>query len=151
MTIEQKALEMVNAVYLERHGTDFQVRLDRSIAYKDEALCRALEAHEADKANHAAEMREQAERFSEAAAKAVEDLECWIASYPDADEVATLNLIAWLKAFIIAQPDPLVEAIRALEDGRAGPTAESKAACLRNAADELGYTLAIVKKEAVNG
>jgi hypothetical protein len=39
-----------------------------------------------------------------------------------------------LRLFIIAKPfDPLVQALDDLKDGRAGPTTESYAACLRNA------------------
>lgn len=39
------------------------------------------------------------------------------------------------------KPDPLVEVLEAMKDGRAGPTTESYAACLRAALDALGFEI----------
>jgi len=39
------------------------------------------------------------------------------------------------------KPDPLVEVLDALKDGRAGPTTESYAACLRAALDARGLEI----------
>lgn len=142
MTIEQKALELVNAVGVYHYPSLGAV----SLSDLRKALCRALEAHEADKSRHAAELREQAERFSEAAERAVADLESWIACYPDADDAETLRVIGGLCPFILAPVDPLVEALKSWGkhlDGEAG------AAHIRAALDARG--LAIVKKESVNG
>lgn len=142
MTIEQKALELVNAVRwqcdwfaltaeeAERDGREFM-----------KALCRALEAHEADKARHAAEMREQAERFSEAAGKVVAGLR----ASPDGN----LNWKAGLlEPFILVPVDPLYEALKAVVELGRYDTAE-QTQLLRGELDARG--LAIVKKEAVNG
>ena len=48
-----------------------------------------------------------------------------------------------IRRFIIPapKPDPLVEALDAMKDGRAGPTTESYAACLRAKLDALGYEI----------
>ena len=54
--IEQKALALVDEVRAERGYSDVQTYpADRKFP-PFEALCRAIEAHEADKARHAAEM-----------------------------------------------------------------------------------------------
>ena len=39
------------------------------------------------------------------------------------------------------KPDPLVEVLDAMKDGRAGPTTESHAACLRAALDARGLEI----------
>lgn len=146
MTIEQKALELVNAVRRERGD----VPLARYDGWGDGtdtvvALCRALGAHELDKSRHAAEMREQAERFSEAAREAVRLFV--IGRGVQATEV--------LSPFILAPVDPLVEAIADTLDALGLGFASEKdglrgeAEALRAALDARG--LAIVKKEAVNG
>jgi hypothetical protein len=48
-----------------------------------------------------------------------------------------------LHRFIIhkPQPDPLVEVLDALKDGRAGPTTESYAHHIRAALDDLGFEI----------
>jgi hypothetical protein len=43
--------------------------------------------------------------------------------------------------FIIAKPDPLVEAVKALQDGRSGSDPESYAACLRNELKSRGLEI----------
>lgn len=87
-------------------------------------------AHEADKSRHAAEMREQAERFSEAAKEAIRLISIdWLSK-------AVTNL----SDFILAPVDPLAEVADALHVHRIS---------LEQALEARG--LAIVKKEAVNG
>jgi hypothetical protein len=46
-----------------------------------------------------------------------------------------------LGRFIIPKSDPLVEVLDAMKDGRAGPSTESYAACLRAALDALGFEI----------
>lgn len=141
MTIEQKALELVNAVRAERglppHGTPY---IQRVSAPDDEALCRALEARELDKSRHAAELREQAERFSEAC-------EAWLAKWkhgtPSRDDFKSHF---W--PYLPAPVDPLVEAANEALPNSATVYPDF-AERLRAALDARG--LAIVKKEAVNG
>lgn len=123
--IEQKALELVRA-----HGGCYGPALEA-----------AIEAHEADKSRHAAEMREQAERFSEAASSA-------LAMYQRVGEGDCLTAQA-LRTFILAPVDPLVEAVAEMLNLPMALTDEQAAHHLRDALDARG--LAIVKKEAVNG
>lgn len=118
MTIEQKALELVGA-----HGGCYGPALEA-----------AIEAHEADKARHAADMREQAERFSEA-----------VRAYTRFD--ATKGAYNHLCSFILPAADPLVEALT--EMGTVDPTYAANS--LKAVLADRGYDLAIVKKEAVNG
>lgn len=65
---------------------------------------------EATEARHTAELREQAERFSEVAAKAVNHMArtCFAKGSPCQIERETV--VSKLTDFIIAKPDPLVEA-----------------------------------------
>lgn len=139
--IEQKTLELVNAAHEAGDAIPYKtVALARRydpIAF--DAVRLALEAHEADKSRHAAEMREQAERFSEA-------VRALCNQYSKAS-ITRATIEQHLSPFIVAPVDPLVEALdEALfksdhKDERAGE--------LRKALDARG--LAIVKKEAVNG
>lgn len=139
--IEQKALELVNAVRAERNLYAYEV-CDRKASILDEAVCRALEAHELDKARHAAEMREQAERFSEAAGKTLELLRFHF------DIKETSVAVQPLSPFILAPVDPLVEALEATGDDQA----KERAWRLHGQLAERGFEVApIVKKEAVNG
>ena len=73
-----------------------------------EALCRAIEQHEA---------------FRQEVSDAV------VAFMVDKPGLSGVGITR----FIIAKPDPLVEALEDMKDGRAGPTTESYAACLRAA------------------
>ena len=104
MTIEQKALALVNGVMAEYPLVGYEMAAKM-------ALCRAIEQHEA--------FRQEVS---------------------DAVAGAPLNLLARdrLHRFIIAKPDPLVEALNDMKDGRAGPTTESYAACLRAAVEKRG-------------
>ena len=84
-------------------------RFDLSHCSYDEvrsALCRAIEQHEA---------------FRQEVSDAIDS------------SILTPETEAHLARFIIAKPDPLVEALEDMKDGRAGPTTESYAACLRAA------------------
>lgn len=124
MTIEQKALELVRA-----HGGCYGPALEA-----------AIEAHEADKSRHAAELREQAERFSEAAKEAVRLF--LIGRDRPATEV--------LSPFILVPVDPLVEVLNEVMPEVTGEGyGVVDADALRAALEARG--LAIVKKEAVNG
>lgn len=83
-TIEQKALALVTEVCRER-GSNYGAFMDRAFA-ANEALCRAIERHEA--------FRQEVSDAVEVATKTA----VW-------EEVERL-----LSPFIIAKPDPLVEA-----------------------------------------
>ena len=110
--IERKALALVNEVERQEGLSDLTPRIMRGLVM-DEALCRAIEQHEA---------------FRQEVSDAVEE-------YADRDTHAP---ITYLGRFIIAKPDPLVEALNDMKDGRAGPTTESYAACLRAAIEKRG-------------
>lgn len=112
--------------HFDRMGDDLPLRA--SIA----AHARAIERLEAAEARHAAELREQAERFSDVAAKVSRRLK----QSPDANVNWMADLLA---PFILPAPDPLVELARemtlldgvvrtdnqkaAIREGRAGNTA----------------------------
>ena len=124
--IEQKALELVRA-----HGGCYGPALEA-----------AIEAHEADKSRHAAEMREQAERFSEAVKRALN-----IGTHGAGAPLDSTMAYAHLSPFILAKPDPLEESLAdalCRDDCMVEPAER-----LRAALDARG--LAIVKKEVVNG
>jgi hypothetical protein len=120
MTTEEKALALVNAVLVERQREPLPYFTRDRSAY--EALCRAIEAHEADK-----------KAFSDAVKKAIEGCghNGFMAGY----------IQAQFAPFILPEPepDPLVEIARemtlldgvvrtdnqkaAIREGRAGNTA----------------------------
>ena len=105
---EQKALELVNAGRIERGQTSL-TDLDQVFpSQMRDALCRAIEAHQSDKSRHAAELREQAERFSEAAREVING--------PD-DLVTSHWLAERLSPFILPAPDPLVAEVRKVAEG----------------------------------
>ena len=91
---EAKALALVNEVVRERGYTNEPTPITREYC-TDEALCRAIERLEAAEARHAAELREQAERFS----GVVTD---WFGRY-------SAEVPPQFQPFIIPAPDPLVE------------------------------------------
>ena len=92
-----------------------------------EAVCRAIEQHEA---------------FRQEVSDAVE------AFMPGTKhQEAYLNYAQHFARFIIAKPDPLVEALNDMKDGRAGPTTESYAACLRAALAARGLKIVEVGHE----
>ena len=101
VSIDPKALEHAclcagrSVHHFDRMGDDLPLRA--SIV----AHARAIERLEATEARHAAELREQAERFSEA-----------VCEWRDADTPAkAAKAAARLHDFILPAPDPLVEAM----------------------------------------
>lgn len=101
--IEQKALELVNEVNVERGYEAYSNLINRRYDYAFEALCRAIERHEA---------------FRQEVSDAVEK---WDSNWnyrnaPYRDE---------LLRFIIAKPDPLVEVIKDADDIVRAPDAPS--------------------------
>lgn len=100
--IEVKALALVNAHAINR-------RSDLDDARHTELRCALLDAVQsqaAAEARHAAELREQAERFSEV----VTD---WFGRY-------SAEVPPQFQPFILPAPDPLVEALTSLPVGFAG-------------------------------
>ena len=87
---------------------------DISRAHAIEALCRAIEAHEADNARNEQRLADQAKAFSDAVKRLIETGKAY-------DKVAGLvrgtaldehvKSIDALRAFILPEPDPLVEAL----------------------------------------
>lgn len=126
---EAKALALVNEVLLDR-GFGTRSRIDRKGDRHDEALCRAIERLEATEARHAAELREQAERFSEAALLVDGDLEA-------RGFAKTGPMRSRLAPFILPALDPLVEALASLPVGFAGCVDGADA--LRAAMQARGY------------
>jgi hypothetical protein len=109
--IKEKALALVNEVRRE-----YPNAADYTAGYM--ALCRAIEQHEAFKQ----EVSDAAEQYNEAGAPmGWEGFDRFITPKP--------------------QPDPLVEVLDAMKDGRAGPTTESYAACLRAALEARGLEI----------
>ena len=140
--IEQKALELVNEVRARNGSRAVEVMEDANRFNLHAALIDSIAAHEADKARHAAEMREQAERFSEVA-KVVHD------AVPHyfivGGDHGQRTIRDFLSPFILAKPDPLEDVLS--EAGYAVFPDDIER--VRAALEARG--LAIVKKEAVNG
>lgn len=90
---EAKALALVNEAAQDRLAPVWP-SFERSNGTVHEALCLAIEREEATEARHAAELREQAERFSEAIMR----------------HCGGRPLGGPLAPFILPAPDPLVEA-----------------------------------------
>lgn len=88
--IERKALALLNEVARERGSTHDSELLDRGFV-EGEALCRAIEQHEA---------------FRQEVSDAVENL------FAPGCFLEGGSLYATLSRFIIAKPDPLVEAVK---------------------------------------
>lgn len=113
MTTEQKALALVNEVRAlgGRRPTSFAVMNSQ---YSFIALCRAIEREQVAIEAHEAELREQAERFSKAAAAAKALIETWFGNTPEEGALAA----DFLSPFILPEPepDPLVEARRQIAD-----------------------------------
>lgn len=113
--IEDKALALLNEV---RKGAnpESEVTFVCRDLYDHEALCRAIEQHEAFRQ----EVSDALLRY-----------------------FAPSHVPHGLKGFIIPapKPDPLVEVLEAMKDGRAGPTTESYAKCLRAALDARGLEI----------
>lgn len=117
--IEQKALALLNEVLTEKgFGDDCRYAFIQPENDAHQALCRAIERHEADKDAHAtrllamhsriAQAEEQLETYkqkvSDAAERAVEVIDIWSGDRDGSD---------FLQCFIIPKPkpDPLVEAL----------------------------------------
>lgn len=104
---EAKALALVNEIAAERGEITYGSlgRTGKNVA-GNEALCRAIEREAATEARHAAELREQAERFSEAVERVLTVPDRWQETH------------AWrtLSPFILPAPDPLVEALKEAYD-----------------------------------
>lgn len=98
--IEAKALALVNEVERDPkyHYDCLSKMVDRSYG-PFEVLCRAIEREAATEARHAAELREQAERFSEAVRYCI-------------GQGMAGHHRETLEQFILPAPDPLVEAIK---------------------------------------
>lgn len=97
--IEKKALALVSEVLGVRLSL-----FERSDSHIHEALCRAIEKHEADKAAHAATIEgilKAHEAFKQEVSDAVEH--CRACSDPEAWTRVKFEL----ERFIIAKPDPL--------------------------------------------
>jgi hypothetical protein len=127
--IEQKALVLLNKVQDEQgyvQGSRLY-RRDRNVF--SEALCRAIEQREAIKQ----ELSDFRQEVSDVVYRALTS----IAKGCAADAAGDLS------RFVIPKPkpDPLVEVLDAMKDGRAGPTTESYAKCLRAALDTLGFEI----------
>lgn len=158
--IEQKALALVNAVR-RREGNPFECISDTRWYDLRPALEASIEAHEADKARLAAEMREQAERFSEAVKRALN-----IGTHGAGAPLDSTMAYAHLAPFILHAPDPLVEArehakkravvVANIHEFPTGEELRLMKDAASFAVDEFEKALearglAIVKKEAVNG
>jgi hypothetical protein len=120
-SIEAKALELINEVRRERGGTSYTeyTRLRRNHDDANEALCRAIEQHEAFKQ----EVSDAAEEYNEAAAP-----------------------MGWegFDRFIIHKPkrDPLVEVIKAMQaEPTTYVTTEVYANRINAALDALGFEI----------
>lgn len=102
---EAKALALVNEFRAKCAEPTLPVTMSHVWAYGAawEALCRVIEREAATEARHAAELREQAERFSDVAAKVSRRLK----QSPDANVNWMADLLA---PFILPAPDPLAEA-----------------------------------------
>ena len=127
---EAKALALVNEVFMERCLVP-DTYTNRAGNPYHEALCRAIERLEATEARHAAELREQAERFSEAASLALRMLTPYPLAKDEAEDI--------LFPFIIAKPDPLVEALSEAMCGIEGEDYIKEAEALRTALAARGY------------
>ena len=107
MTTEQKALALVNAVKAERNWPIIK-RIHRGGLSYDEALCRAIERHEADNARNEQRLADQAKAFSDAVKRLIETGKAY-------DKVAGLvrgtaldehvKSIDALRAFILPNPN----------------------------------------------
>lgn len=121
---EAKAREVIRSIRATMLASTMGDSLARSCAYE---LERALERE----ARHAAELREQAERFSEAV-DAYGRL--WSKRTPSRDEYNT-----HFAPFILPAPDPLVEAIKACNMATLDGIEDAVAHDLRVAMQARGY------------
>jgi len=145
-SIEAKALALVNEVLAER-DLPSKLQMCRLSQAQDEALCRAIERHEADKAAHASQIyamhsrialaEEQLEAFKQEVSGAVAKA---IVFCKDGHPASAAGAIG---AFVIPKPksksksDALVEALVATDDLDYEPQAEAIHAAL----DALGFEI----------
>ena len=94
--IEKKALALVNAVEREEGLSELTPRIMRGLTI-DEALCRAIETHEAFR-----------QEVSDAIEEMLNSPGCVIRNY--------------IGRFIITKPDPLVEALSEIDHAAMAPT-----------------------------
>ena len=102
--IEKKALALVNEVRADRGCHPISENFTHATA---EALCRAIEQHEADKAAHAATIEgilKSHEAFRQKVSDAVEHCRAY------SDPEAWTRIKFELERFIIPKPDPLADA-----------------------------------------
>jgi hypothetical protein len=125
--IKEKALALLNEVLNER-GMAGRSCIDRDICIH-EALCRAIEVHEAPKQ----ELADFKQKVSDAVAEYKAD-QPYIWKQSASGYFSHLILPA-------PKPDPLVEVLDAMKDGRAGLSTESYAKCFRAALDALGFEI----------
>ena len=130
---EAKALALVNEFRAKCAEPTLPVTMSHVWAYGAawEALCRVIEREAATEARHAAELREQAERFSEAV-DAYSRL--WSKRTPSRDEYNT-----HFAPFILPAPDPLVEAWVEAWPETPAPLAHKHAAKYSAAMQARGY------------
>ena len=115
--IEQKALALVREVLAERNLSDKRA-VRREVSPYTEALCRAIEQHEAFR-----------QKVSDAA-RVYEEMSC---------------PMGWegFEQFIIPkpEPDPLVEALHEVDTGPEWDSAEDYCNKVRAALDDLGFEI----------
>ena len=110
-TTEQKALALVNEVRAERRDPPMK-GLSRDCFASQEALCRAIEQHEAFRQEVSDAMKllsEEHEAFRQEVSDAVEEV------------TQRQGKLQSLLRFIIAKPDPLVEALHGVYFSNYGP------------------------------
>lgn len=124
--IEKKALDLINTVLVERGG-EKSLHIFRKTLSSNEALCRAIEQHEA---------------FRKEVSDAVE-LSIGRSGH---DGLRAGHINEYLGRFIIAQPDPLVEAMKDLSWDEE-TAAEEWANDLRAALEARGLTITTLEKD----
>ena len=114
--IEQKALALVNKV--QEFDCGVSIYHVHNAKLLRQALCRAIEKHEADKAAHAATVEgilNSHEAYKQDVSDAVEDTKFMVETHCDTEALALVS--NRLNRFIIPKPtvDPLVEALAELD------------------------------------
>ncbi len=149
ISIDPKALEHAcqcagrSVHHFDRMGDDLPLRA--SIV----AHARAIERLEATEARHAAELREQAERFSEVAVRVkrlIEEAKLSRLMYDCSDDSKPSFIVDALDPFIIPKPDPLVEAMSEAMCGVPGEDYTQPAKDLRAALAARGLTITETKE-----
>ena len=126
--IEKKALALVNEVERDFGDNSPTIRIIRE-DLMDEALCRAIEQHEA---------------YKQDVSDAVEDTKFMVETHCDTEALALVS--NRLNRFIIAKPDPLVEVIEECDDGTYGETKAEYAAKLREALAKRGLKIVEIER-----